>query len=377
MFSKLLFRWSLLLCLLVPLLSCKNANNREEILLHPALLAIDSTNDRAIVVDQNDNTLSIVTTSDDQVIDDEPILDSADTQVLPALPQAVLAINMGSSVTRIFVSGNASDLVVFDFDGTTLSQTAFSPITVGSASSDFIGGLTYDATNGRIFASNATDGKVYVFDVDDGTAIANSPITVSGKPRGLAFDATLNRVAVSNADSTSVAFINTSDLTAAVTSLSVGVTTHDVALASNANGSVLFFVSENANTAGAYLVNTSDVSTSTLLGNLLEPVGPNDALPSPNILTGDLVRIKAASLSTDILKAFITQSSGDIAILEVPADLSTMVPAITTVGAASAEGLDILLDDNSDASKVYYASPGTGNITIINASTNIYLDQII
>ncbi|MBI2336454.1 MAG: hypothetical protein HYU97_06795 [Deltaproteobacteria bacterium] len=357
--------------------SCGNQSTRKEILPHPAWVAVDSTAGRAFVVDDSNNTLSLINTSDNSVVDEEPLLDSGDTEVLPQITLAAVAINIGNSTTRLFVSGMNSQIVVFDFDGSTLTQPSFSPLTVGSGSSNIIAGLTIDPELGNLYAANASDGKIYVYDVDDGSALSGSPVTVGGAPEGLSYDSTLNLVAVANATANTVSFIDATNLAASVSTLDVGRLTSDVGLASNATGTALFIVSEKTNVVAAYQLNTSDLSTSTQISSNLAPVGPNDPEPSPNILTGVVSHIRAVSFSSGTIKGFVTQSSGDLIFLEIPLDLSTMVPGITTAGAASGEGLDIFLDSSNEPQRIYFASPGVGAVTIINAQNNLFLDQII
>ncbi|HKX12362.1 MAG TPA: hypothetical protein VJP40_04350, partial [bacterium] len=57
-------------------------------------------------------------------------------------------------------------------------------------------------------------------------------------------------------------------------------------------------------------------------------------------------------------------------------DLTTLTPAITIIGAISAEGLDVYVDASGQATKVYYASPGVGTVTVVNALNNAFIDQI-
>lgn len=357
--------------------ACAGQGKRKEILPNPFLVSIDSVTQKAFVVDRDDNTLSIIDLSDDSVLDGEPILNSDDTQILPSLPLASVVQNVDSSLSRIFISGNESKVVVLEFDGTTLSEASFSPIQVGTGTTDVLAGLAFDSSREKLFVSNSSDGQVYVYDANDGSSDVNSPINIGGRPYGLSYDVDSDLLAIAQDANDNVSFLDASDLSLAPVDLDLTKTTKSVGLLSNDTGTVLFFTSPEDNASGAYLLNLSDLSSSTQIGSLVEQVGPNEELPNPNVLTGLVSELATGELSDGILKAFVTQSSGDLLILEVSSSLNSLSFGITTVGAISGEGIDTLNDGNGFLEKVYFASPGVGTLTIIDALTDLFLDQII
>jgi hypothetical protein len=62
--------------------------------------------------------------------------------------------------------------------------------------------------------------------------------------------------------------------------------------------------------------------------------------------------------------------------LDITSDLTNITPSIVTVGAISGEGIDLLLDNNGEVTKAYYASPGIGAVTVVDPLTNQFTDQI-
>lgn len=382
-FGKL--RLALLVLSLAVGASACNGNNGKDFLSFPAIVAIDSTLNRVFVIDNQANGLNLIDPNNDEVItfgkDDESLLNDTDPQLLPQFPTNGAVASLPGGISRLFVVGGGgatpgNQVIVLDFDDVGLIRTAaFSPIPVTGNSTDLLVGTTVAQSQGLVFVSDATMAQVHAFNVNTGAEVANSPISVPGLPGRMNFDPDSGLLAVSNAANTLVSLIDVTDLASGAQTIDVGVATRDVALATNASGTVLFLSGSQVNTARVFVLDLSNLANSTQIFSL-DPNAPNQSAPDPNFVPGSINFAKAANLSDGRMAGFFTQSTGDLLELDLSADLATLTPAITTVGAISGEGLDYLQDSNGNATKVYFASPGVGTLTDVNPLTNLFTDQV-
>lgn len=363
-------------------LGCTN-KAEQDLLLFPAIVAIDSLNNRVFVIDNQLNGLNLVDPSNNSVLEvdkDRGLLTSENPQLLPSFPNSGAVVPMAGGVSRIFViggnSGPLNQITVLDYVGGDKIQSApISPIAVPGSSTDTLSGIAVDLVQGQVYVSNATTGLVYIFDINTGLENADSPVPISGIPGRLSYDPVTALLAVSNGGNDTVSFIDTLDLAGPIITLDVGLSTRDVGLVSNAAGTVLFLSGSQQNTAQVYQLNLADLSTSTMLFQITAPL-PTVPLPNPNFLTGTLNQVKAGNLSNGQMAGFFTQSSGDLLVLELTQDLNTLTPTLVSVGAVSGEGIDVLLNSSGQATTVYYASPGVGALTVVDPLSNVFEDQI-
>ncbi|HKY62440.1 MAG TPA: hypothetical protein VJR29_03395 [bacterium] len=361
-----------------------SGNDENDLLLFPAIVAVDSELNRVFVVDNEFNGLNLVDPLIDQAIgfggDDQPLLDGEDEQLLPLFPSNAAVAALPGGVSRLFVVGGGvapmNQVTVLDFDDVNLIRRAtFSPIAVAGTEEDFLPGVTVAPDQGLLFVSNSASGMVHAYQIESGAEAVGSPIAVGGIPGRMNFDPVSGLLVVSNAGLTTVSFIDADDLAAPVQTLEVGMTTRDAAVASNGSGSALFVNGSQLNLARVFRLNLANLPASVQLFELA-PNAPDVPIPDPNFVPGTLNYAKAAPLTDGRVAGFFTMSTGDLVELDLSPDLTTLTPAITLVGAISAEGLDTYVNASGQATKVYYASPGVGTLTAVNPLNNLFIDQI-
>lgn len=369
---------------LAAIASACTGNNGKDALNFPAIVAIDSNLARVFVIDNQQNGLNLVNSNNDDVLffgkDDKSLLDDDDAQLLPIFPSNGVVASLSGGVSRLFVIGGGAavtnQITVLDFDDVNfIRATAFSPIPVDGSATDVLVGLAVDPDLGLVFVSNATTGQVHAYNVNTGAEVANSPIAVGGIPGRMNFDPDSGLLAVSNVANTTVSLIDTADLASGAQVVDVGILTRDVALATNASGTVLFVTGSQVNQARVFELDLANLANSTQIF-ALNPNAPDQPIPDPNFVPGTINYVKAANLSDGRMAGFFTLSTGDLMEIDLSADFATIVPGITLVGAVSGEGLDYLRDGNGNAVKVYYASPGVGTLTVVNALNNQFTKQI-
>jgi len=368
-------------CLFAVGLGCTKQNELD-ILLFPAIVAVDSDQDRVFVVDNQLNGLNLIDALNNQILeveDEQGLLTSEDPQLLPSFPNNAAVITLPGGVSRLFViGGNAGPLnqvQVLDYDTVNSIRLApISPIAVAGSSTDTLLGIAVNADLGQVYVTDATTAQFHIFDADTGLEDPASPIALSGIPGRISWDPVTGLIAVSNAGNNSVSLIDSLNLAGPVETFDVGLLTRDVSLSSNAAGTALFLTAAQENTAQVYQLNLVDLANSTQLFTItaLPPIGG----VSPVFLTGNLNQVKSGNLPDGRMAGFFTQSSGDLLVLDLTQNLSTVVPSIVTVGAVSGEGIDVQLNASGQVTTVYYASPGVGTLTIVDPLTNQFIDQI-
>jgi hypothetical protein len=360
-----------------------SGNDENDLLLFPAIVAIDSNLNRVFVVDNEFNGMNLIDPLIDEAItfgEDTPLLDGEDEQLLPLFPANAAVATLPGGVSRLFVVGGGvapmNQVTVLNFDDVNLlTRAAFSPIEVAGTPEDFLPGLAVDPEQGFLFVSNSASGQVHVYLIETGVEVAGSPINVGGIPGRMNFDPVTGLVVVANAGATTVSFIDSDDLSLPVQTLDVGMNSRDAAVASNGGGTALFVNGSQQNLARVFRLNVANLAASIQIFELA-PNAPDVPIPDPNFVPGTLNYAKAAPLSDGRIAGFFTMSTGDLVELDLSPDLTTLTPAITLVGAISAEGLDIYVNSAGQATKVYYASPGVGTLTAVDPLNNLFIDQI-
>ena len=375
-----------LLCLtfvsLLPVLTTSCVGDSNGVIDIPSLVLTDSANSRVYAIDSEDNGIYRINSDDNKVFKDKPLLDEEKGPILlPAFPKHAALASLPNAVSRIFVSGidspNPSNrIIVLDDDAVAgLRRASFSPITVGGSSEDILSGMTLDTVHGLLFVSNASSGKVHVFDVNSGAEVVDSPVTIPGAPARLSFDANLNKITVVDAASTLVYWIDPTHLSDPLLSFDTGLALRDAATATNAQGSLLFVSGNAQNLVRVFKLNFADLPTSILLSEILPPPA-DQTFSEDSLISGTLNQVAAGVLTDDQLAGFVTQSSGDFLILHADDNLSKISSLAVKVGAVSGEDIDFLRNADGQVTTVYYASPGVGTLTLINPLTNEFLGQI-
>jgi len=390
------------------------SNSDEAILAFPAIVAIDSNNNRVFVVDNAANGLYLVDPFDFVIVGDGPLLgqgqnnsetindvidannnpdddpdadgeeefdEQDDTpQLLQNFPSNAAVTDLGGT-SRLFVIGSngtgpANLMVALDYDTEGgIRNAPFTPVAVGGDPSAVLVGVCIDPARNLVWVTDSTNAQVHGYDVQNGVEIAGSPLTLTGMPGRIQFDAGLDQLVVSNLTATQINYIDPDNLAAPPVTIETGIFTRDAASVTNASGTVLFVSGNQVNTAKAFRVNFADPAATTQIFEALPPP-PSGPQPADNFLTGTLNQLRAGFLTDGRIAAFYTQSSGDLLALDLSGDQTVLVPSLVTVGAISAEGIDVLLNASGQIVEVFYASPGLGTLTAVDPLTNLLIDQI-
>lgn len=355
-----------------------------DLLIYPSIVVVDSNNDRIFVIDNEGNRLNLIEASTLEPFtkgDNQPLVSDEDPLLFQAFPSNGAVVDLGGGTSRIFIIGANStpsqDITVLDYAGGDLPVVApISPIVVPSASTqDILVGLAVDPIRGYLLVTNASTGQLHVYDIDSGLEVAGSPIVIGGAPTRLAIDLNLGLAAVANSSSNAISFIDLTNLAAAPVTLDVGLPSRDVALATSPSGSLLFLTGFQTNVALVYQLDLADLSASTLTFQQ-DPATPTEPRPDPELLSGNLNFVAAGLLSDGQVGAYFPQSSGDLYIINLPGDFSSVNPVILVLGAVSGEGVATLENGAGQVIQVYFASPGVGNLSVVNPLDNGLVDQI-
>ncbi len=385
--SKMKNQLPALLVFLFFLFACTAQNGPPNVLGSPKSVSIDQTNSRLFVVDSQNNSLSLINLTNNTIVTGQPLLNQNSAIQLPQLPQDIAVLNLGSGVTRIFIIGNGpvprNQITVLDYDSTNgLRTVSFSPMIVGANTaadqSDILGGLAIDPTTSTVFVSNSSDGIVRAYDVSAGTEKAGSPLTVNPTPQGMGINTTVHRLFVSSFGGNSISVINTQDLTIPAVSFDATSKSSDLASSTNANGTVLFLIDPNTNEILIFNFNVTTPNTSTLIGTAITPPAAGQPVTTSTILTGAVAQVAAANLSDSRVVGTITQSTGDLAVVDVSADLSSYsATRVSVLSGLGAYGIDILTDSSGNGTLAYFASVSAGALSIVNITVNQYAGQIL
>ena len=169
----------------------------------PFGIAFDSVNERIYVTNSDDNTVSVIDTTTNTVIDTIPI------GVVP------FGIAYDHINQRIYVT-NFGDGTVSIID-TTTNTVDLTPIMVGSGPYD----IAYDRDNQRMYVTNSGDGTVSVIDTTTNT-VDSTPITVGIVPFGIAYSHDNQRMYVTNGGDSTVSVIDTTTNTVVGGPITVG-----------------------------------------------------------------------------------------------------------------------------------------------------------
>jgi hypothetical protein len=358
--------------------------NDKDVLIFPFIVVVDNTLSRVFVIDNSGNRLNLVDAVTNELFvkdKDEPLYTDEDPTLYQSFPTSAALASLTGGISRLFIIGGNEvpnqQVFVLDYPGgDTIGSAPISPIQVPAASAqDILVGIAVDPIRDLLFVTNASAGMLHFFSTETGAEDPASPIALGGQPTRIAMDLDSGLLAVADGVSTLINFIDLTDLTGPVAMLDAGVTVRSLGMATNANGSLLFLSGELNNVAKIFLLNLVDLAASSEIFQLTPP-GPAGPIPNPLFITGSLNLIAAGNLTDGRMAAFYTQSTGDLFILDVAADLNTISPNVTLIGAVSGEGVAGFNNSASQLLKVYFASPSSGTMSIVDPLANTLIDQI-
>ncbi|MBF0492143.1 MAG: hypothetical protein HQM15_05130 [Deltaproteobacteria bacterium] len=362
--------------------ACGSNNSPPNILQLPQELALDSTNNRLFVVDSRNNNFSLVSTIDNSIVTGAPLLNNDSALRFAEDPQDIAVQDMGSGLSRIFIIGNgasnSNQITVLDYDSSNgLRAASFSPISVGTTSTDELGGFALDSVNHRLFVSNSTQSTLHAFSTQDGNPSLSSPLTVASLPARLSFNSEISRLFVSSLGSNSVSVVNTADLSTAVESLDVGGHTSALSSFTNTSGSILAALIPGANTIRLFHLNLTTISSSSNIGDPILPNTTGVDLPPNAPLSGAAAQLKSGETSDGTIVVFITQSTGDLGTIDISSDLSSYSTGrISVPNASAASGLEILNDASGFGTRVYEAAPNGSTVSIVDIASRAFSSQV-
>lgn len=363
-----------------------NCGNEEFFSLYdsPQIVAVDSSNNRLFIL-ESDRTFWIKKASDRTDIGAQPILveGRGDTEDLfDSLPNtanhmAVMAVN---GTSRIFISGtqrnNNGDLVfnqilVFNFNGTTLTEASFSPIVTEDNSDDTtdsshtIGGLAVNEANSQLYVTinenddDTVNQRLFVYDATDGTE--SQEIEIAGSPNKMALDNNRLYVANSNSNQSSISVFNANDFNEAPTSIDLSQAIDDISVISNSNGTVL--AAKQANDQRVFIrtvdTNTFDDSTAISAGNNTIEDGELDEDRGLNSVVSSVLLTKN---SNGQVFAYVPQVDGHIALVTILSDLSSMTSEDIETFARVFENVAVYTNDSGNGLQIFSPASATGDL---------------
>lgn len=356
--------------------ACSSGNN-SALISHPVLVAVDSTNDRLFII-ENERVFTALTASTRSEIGTEPLVnDDTNTTVqdlLPITPTNMAAITVGST-TRLFITGTQANsagtqvtnqILVLDFDGTTLGAAAFSPITVDDGDTttdetdDVLGGLRVDTTNSRLYVTDTSLATLFTYSTSDGTTAAAS-LAIAGSPNRMSLDGT--HLYVANSSSTTseevITVVSTADFS--ITQIALNVPTNDISVLSNDTGTVMLAKQSNEQKVLVETVDTSTFASSAAIaaGDTSVSAGFIDSTAG---ITGSVGQIILAKDSSGVLYGYCPQGDGNIEILTISADLSSFIGTEHDTSTSLLNGIDVYVDTSNIGQFVYMAATGTGDL---------------
>lgn len=354
--------------------SCGN-DSPEQLFSQPAAVAVDSANDRLFILEK-ESRLFILTASTRDGIGDQPVVNKKKlTNIFDALPPSPTSVALFSTggVSRLFIAGGQSEgggvilsrILVVDFDGTTLSASSISPINLsdGDAATDesdnVIGSLLVDQGNSRLYVTDSTGGRFYIFDAESGAEAAAS-VAIAGVPNRMALsDGQLYVANNSDVDAEQViTVVDTADLSTAPIDLDIP--TEDVVVASGNGGTVLlakesgtqrvFVRSLDATTLAATSISAADSSVSS--GEMIPGTG----------LTSAVGRLSLVPDANGTLFGYVAQADGNISLLTFASDLSSYTATTLSTVTKVIDGVALFSGPAEIGNILYLVAPGSGDL---------------
>lgn len=377
---KKIFFLTITLCIL----SC-GSSSVSELFNEPRLLAVDSTNDRLFVL-ENDQILILLTASTREKVGTQPMVNDerlTDIQsLLPSSPTHMVAESLGGS-TRLFITGVQADaagdqvtnqILVLDYDGTNLTEAAFSPIIVEDGAADTIdtnnilGGMLLEQDNDRLYVTDATAGALYILTASDGSAAA-APLAIAGTPNAISLDD--NHLYVANNTATAanqlVTVVNTDDFS--TTTIDLDIPTDDIAVATVASGTILLAKQSNLQKVMIRTVDTTTFVTATAI-----PVGDTSAA------NGEITSAGGISSSVGILSlladdagtpyGYVPQSDGNITLISFASGLGSFTATTLSTVTKVLSSIDRYNPADGSTDVVYMTASSSGDLVFTDLGSS-------
>ena len=366
-------------------LAACGGGSTDEVFGNPVLTAVDSINDRLFVA-ETDGVIEAFTASTTDAIGDQPIVENDDDDaihnLLPVTPTNTAVADV-DGVSRLFITGAQADadgnnvlnqILVLDFDGSAIVEAGFSPIVVGDGddatddSDNLPGGLQVDATNNRLYVTDASAGRLSIFSTDDGTEAVAS-MAVAGIPNKMSLNG--NRLYIANSTSTDadqvITVVNTDDFT--TTAIDLDIPTNDISVLSNDAGTVML-----AKNSRLQQVLVRTVDTTTFAASTAIPVGDSSAVDgeinSGNGVTASIGGVVLAKNSSGTLYGYVPQADGIVELLTISSDLSSFVAVQLTTVTEILEKPEVLVDTSGNGVIVYIPVSGSGDLLFTDVGSD-------
>lgn len=378
---KIHYIFTILACALV--ISCSGASGPGTF-LSPSLVAVDSTNDRVFIVEDNGKIFAYQS-STLEGLGDQPALND-DDDLFALLPSAVshTAVVAQGSRSRVFIMGSILDdsgarvlnrIRVLDFDGLSFSEASFSPIIIsdGDDSTDdtdnSFSAILVDEASGRLYVSDLSAGLVHILDVSDGSA-AFAPIVIPGEPQGLGLAS--NHLFVCNTSEVPgeqiITVVNATDFT--TTQIDLGLPCRQLAVQGNSSGVVLVVKNDESQSVLIQSVDTTTFAAASPISSSTEGIA-NGELNTGAGVSSSILTFVIGRTSSDNIVGYFGEQDGNIKFIDIQTDLSSFS---TQTLATSVSGLaDSVLQVNADGDGVYgFMVAGSGAFLAANfGSTEI------
>ena len=325
----------------------------------PTLVAIDSTNNRLFIL-ENNGVLHIVAASDRSSIGDQPFVtedrEEAIFDLLPSSPIA-MAVEAQDTSTKIFIAGKQVNdenqavfnrILVLDFDG----------ITSTTDTDNIPGGLFVDDDNNQLFVTDLTLGALYVFSTTTGNLL--NSVTIAGKPNKMALAS--SHLFVANSSGTTseqvITVVNTATL--ATTTIDLNIPTNDVAVVSNSTGTVLLTHRSDEQEVYIQLVATDFASAT---GITSSDTALQDGLLSSGLgISSAVGSLGITSISDGTIFGYVALSDGTINMLTIDSTISTYSNTTLSTATDNLTSIDIYKDTDDVGITVYMAAETSGDL---------------
>ncbi len=366
-------------------LTACGSGGTDSVFEQPQLVAVDSTNDRLFVL-EDEGILFALTASTQESIGDQPLVnDETQTEIfdlLPPTPTGMTAMASGSS-SRLFITGLMANvdgdsvlnqILVLDFDGTTFTEADFSPITVGDGddatdnTGDILGGMEVDEDNSQIYVTNTSRAQLLVFNTSDGSQVGTA-IAIMGVPNRMSLDG--NRLYVANSDDDEanqlITVVNTDDLS--TTQIDLDAPLDDISVVSTDSGTLLLAKQSNAQRVFVQEVDATTLAAATDIAAGDDSVSEGE-INSTLGITGSVGGIIGSKDSSGNLYGYVPQSDGNVVILNISSDLSSFTATENETVIRIFESIDLLVDSSGNGQFVFMTASGTGDLLFVQVGSD-------
>ncbi|MBX7148602.1 hypothetical protein K1X76_05905 [bacterium] len=356
----------------------------DGIFLEPASLAVDSTNSRVFVLENEGRLIAVDATNQDDIGDQPRISRKRNADIHDLLPSspAHTAVYSDGTTSRLFISGAIANdegnlvtnrITVLDFDGTTFSISGISPITVDDGNDgttdtdDVLGDLVVDQANGLLYVSNVSNGNLFVYNTSDGTEDV-AAIAIGGEPNQMSLDN--DRLYIANTSTVEaeqvITVVNTVDNS--LTEIDLDAPTSDVSVSTNDAGTIMLATqSSGGQKVFVRLVDTATYAASTAI-SAGDDSAQDGELVSGLGLTSTVGGVIVVSNGTSLF-GYVGQADGDAAFISFANDLSSFTTT-SLISSTSVLEQPVVYADGSTDAIVYMLATSSGDLVWVDAGDN-------